>query len=95
MANIVGRTLRGDEWVPQYVTALDESKCIGCGRCFKVCPRDVFELMEREACDDDDDDNDDDVLKVMTLKDPLDCIGCRACDAVCPRDCHTHSPMPA
>ena len=28
---------------------IDLSKCIGCGRCFKVCPRDVFDLVERDA----------------------------------------------
>lgn len=88
MASIVGRTKRGDEWIPEYVVALDQSKCIGCGRCYKVCPRDVFELVEREDADDEDDDE----LKVMTLKDELDCIGCRACAKVCPRDCHTHAP---
>lgn len=89
--SITGRTRRGDEWVPEYVVALDQSKCIGCGRCYKVCPRDVFELIEREASDDDDDDE----IKVMTLKDELDCIGCKACAHVCPRDCHTHTPWPA
>jgi Nif-specific ferredoxin III len=27
------------------VAALDEEKCIGRGRCFKVCPRGVLELV--------------------------------------------------
>ncbi|HEX4937197.1 MAG TPA: 4Fe-4S binding protein, partial [Candidatus Kapabacteria bacterium] len=44
---IVGRTRGGAEWVPEFVTALDAAKCIGCGRCYKVCPRDVFELVDR------------------------------------------------
>ena len=95
-ANILGRTRRGDQWTPEYVIGLDEEKCIGCGRCFKVCPRDVFELVERgeRAGDDDDCDDDDDEIKVMTLKDEMDCIGCGACAKVCPRDCHTHTPLP-
>ena len=72
MADIVGLTLGGTEWVPQFVEALDAKKCIGCGRCFRVCSRNVFELVERESLqfeeaeedlDDDDpfgDDDDDD-----------------------------------
>jgi Nif-specific ferredoxin III len=90
MSNIAGRTRRGDEWIPEYVVALDQSKCIGCGRCYKVCPRDVFELVDREDADDEDDDE----IKVMRLKDELDCIGCKACAHVCPRECHTHISLP-
>jgi Nif-specific ferredoxin III len=90
MSYIAGRTRRGDEWIPEYVVALDQSKCIGCGRCYKVCPRDVFELTDRDDCDDEDDE-----IKVMTIKDELDCIGCKACAHVCPRDCHTHVALPA
>ncbi|WP_236614316.1 4Fe-4S binding protein [Stutzerimonas azotifigens] len=48
-AVITGRTRGGSEWVPQFVTAVDAQKCIGCGRCYKVCPRDVFELVERSG----------------------------------------------
>jgi len=64
MGNITGITRGGVEWTPSFVTDLDQGKCIGCGRCFKVCPRDVFELIEREEgetleADDDDDDDDD------------------------------------
>lgn len=91
MSYIAGRTRRGDEWIPEYVVALDQSKCIGCGRCYKVCPRDVFELVDREDADEDEDDE----IKVMKLKDELDCIGCKACAHVCPRDCHTHVALPA
>ena len=94
---ITGITRGGREWTPAFVTALDQKRCIGCGRCFKVCPRNVFELIEREAADDDDEDDDgfsDDTAMVMSLHDPLDCIGCQACSKVCPKDCHSHSPEP-
>lgn len=95
-APITGVTRGGTEWIPAFVVALDQSSCIGCGRCYKVCPRNVFELVERE--DDDDDDYDDgfsdDTTMVMSLGNPLDCIGCEACSKVCPKDCHTHSPQP-
>lgn len=27
----------------------DETRCTGCGRCFEVCPRNVFEMRGRKA----------------------------------------------
>lgn len=96
--NITGITRGGIEWVPAFVVDLNQENCIGCGRCYKVCPRDVFELIEREMSDDYDDDYDDgfddDTAMVMALKNPMDCIGCEACSKVCPKDCHSHSQMP-
>jgi Nif-specific ferredoxin III len=94
-AVITGRTRGGAEWVPQFVTAVDAQKCIGCGRCHKVCPRDVFELVERSGMVDEDDDlyDEDDEMMVMAIADGLDCIGCKACAAVCPKQCHTHQAL--
>lgn len=95
-AMITGRTRGGAEWVPEFVTALDAQKCIGCGRCYKVCPRDVFTLVERaEMVEDADDFDDDDEMMVMTVQNGLDCIGCKACAAVCPKQCHTHEAAAA
>jgi Nif-specific ferredoxin III len=98
MSEITGLTRGGEAFVPKFVLALDQTNCIGCGRCFKVCSRDVFELVEREDTDvdfDDDDEDDgfsDDTSMVMSLSNPLDCIGCEACSRVCPKDCMTHGP---
>ncbi len=94
-AVITGRTRGGAEWVPQFVTAVDAQKCIGCGRCYKVCPRDVFELVERSGMVGEDDDlyDEDDEMMVMAIADVLDCIGCKACSAVCPKQCHTHQAL--
>jgi len=89
---ITGITRGGSEWTPSFVVALDQSTCIGCGRCYKVCPRDVFNLIEREIDDDDDDGFSDDTAMVMALADPMDCIGCQACARVCPKNCHSHEP---
>lgn len=96
-AMITGRTRGGAEWVPEFVTALDAQKCIGCGRCYKVCPRDVFELVERGEMLEDADDlyDEDDEMMVMVVKDALDCIGCKACAAVCPKQCHSHAALAA
>jgi len=94
-AVITGRTRGGAEWVPQFVTAVDAQKCIGCGRCYKVCPRDVFELVERSGMVGEDDDlyDEDDEMMVMAIADGLDCIGCKACSAVCPKQCPTHQAL--
>src|SRR3989344_392713 len=94
-AVITGRTRGGAEWVPQFVTAVDAQRCIGCGRCYKVCPRDVFELVERSGIVDEDDDlyDEDDEIMIMAIADGLDCIGCKACAAVCPKQCHTHQAL--
>jgi Nif-specific ferredoxin III len=101
MSVITGVTRGGAEWTPAFITALNQSNCIGCGRCFKVCPRDVFELVEREASDDvdfdddyddydDDDGFSDDTSMVMSLMNAMDCIGCQACSRVCPKKCLSH-----
>lgn len=96
---ITGITRGGASWTPQFVTALNEEKCIGCGRCFKVCPRDVLTIVQRalddvDLDDDDDDDDDDSDNSFMTLSNPLDCIGCEACSRVCPKACFTHEALP-
>lgn len=89
MSVITGLTLGGTPWTPQFATEIDQAKCIGCGRCYKVCPRDVLDLVEREL--EDDDDSDDDNMMVMTIKNGKDCIGCGSCGRVCPKSCYTYS----
>lgn len=91
----VALTRGGTAWTPQYVTDLNQATCIGCGRCYKVCPRDVFELVERGEADeveeDDDFYDDEDEMMVMVIANEMDCIGCMACSKVCPKNCHTHA----
>ena len=92
---IVGRTRGGAQWVPEFVTELNAETCIGCGRCYKVCPREVFELTERTDAIEEDDDfyDEDDEMMVMSIKDAMDCIGCKSCAAVCPKKCLTHEAL--
>ncbi|MCG3723239.1 ferredoxin III, nif-specific [Vibrio cincinnatiensis] len=80
-------TRGGEPWAPQFIEAIDEQKCIGCGRCFKVCSRNVFDLIEKEEIGEEDDY--DEMMMVMTLKDQMDCIGCMSCAKVCPKNCQT------
>lgn len=92
-------TRDGRAWTPQYLLAIDDATCIGCGRCFKVCGRGVMTLKgktdEGELVDidpDNDDDDDEIERKVMVIVDAGACIGSGACARVCPSDCQTHGP---
>ena len=92
-------TRDGRGWQPDYLIAIDRETCIGCGRCYKVCGRDVMTLM---GVNEDDDlvalteDSDDEIeKKVMAMADAGACIGCGACARVCPTSCQTHSPNAA
>jgi Nif-specific ferredoxin III len=86
----------GETWTPTFVSSLDDQKCIGCGRCFKVCPRGVLELVgltedgDRISVDVDDDDEEYE-KKVMTIAHQELCIGCTACSKICPKKCYTHA----
>jgi Nif-specific ferredoxin III len=95
----------GATWTPTFVQSIDEVKCIGCGRCFRVCPRGVLELVglndegERIALDPDGDEDEDEdqeyEKKVMTIVHGELCIGCTACSKICPKKCYTHAAAPA
>ncbi len=94
MHDITGITKGGLGWTPQFVEHINEEKCIGCGRCFRACGRDVLNLIgitedgELVAADDDEAER-----KFMTIAHPEKCIGCEACSRVCPKDCYTHASM--
>lgn len=95
---ITGVTRGGKTWVPQYALSIDQTKCIGCGRCFKVCGREVMKLVgvdEEGGLIEVQDEDDEIEKKVMTLANPDNCIGCEACSRVCPKKCYTHGPAPA
>lgn len=89
----------GRSWVPRFVKEINWEKCIGCGRCFKVCGRDVLQLMsvddEGELIAVDADDDDEYEKKIMTVANEHNCVGCEACARICPKKCYTHEAMPA
>ncbi|MET4072421.1 Nif-specific ferredoxin III [Bradyrhizobium sp. S3.2.6] len=89
------RTRDGRDWRPDYLVWIDPNKCIGCGRCYKVCGREVMTLnglSEDGEMIDLDEDDDEVEKKVMVMKDEGACIGCSACARVCPTNCQTHAP---
>lgn len=91
----------GETWTPTFVKHIDEEKCIGCGRCFKVCPRGVLAMVglnedgERVGVSQDDDDDEEYEKKVMTIAHQEMCIGCTACSKICPKKCYTHAAVEA
>jgi len=52
----------------EYVATIDESACVGCGECVKICPFEAFRPHKRKA---------------KARVDPLKCYGCGVCRAVC------------
>lgn len=81
MATLTGTTYGGSEWTPTFVTAVDEEKCIGCGRCFKSCARKVLGPEDHE------DEESESIRMIMTIVNQDDCIGCAGCGVACPKKC--------
>ncbi len=88
----------GSPWTPDYLDAIDPDVCIGCGRCVKVCARDVIELKgvteDGELCDPFDEDEEIE-RKISVIANGGACIGCGACAIVCGTGAQSHAPMPA
>ena len=81
MAVLTGLTRGGKPWTPTFADAIDPEKCIGCGRCFKACSRNVLGPTEIE------DEETDTIHMVMSIPRPENCIGCAGCGVTCPKKC--------
>ncbi|MEW5791732.1 MAG: ferredoxin III, nif-specific [Pseudomonadota bacterium] len=94
MGVITGITRGRQVWTPRFVQEIDQKKCIGCGRCFKVCTRNVLGMIgfdeDGEVVDAQDDEAE---RKVMSIQNGDLCIGCGSCAKVCPKGCYSHAPL--
>ncbi len=96
MTTLTSLTKGGATWEPKFITAIDQDVCLGCGRCFKVCGRNVIGMQgmnESGELIDDEDDEDDIERYVMTIIDAAKCIGCEACARVCSKKCFTNEAL--
>lgn len=76
----------GKPWEPTYITAIDGAKCIGCGRCYKVCAHGVLGPKEL--------DEEDTAKLFMKIEHPGNCIGCQACGRTCTKKAFSFEPVP-
>ncbi|HBG30668.1 MAG TPA: ferredoxin III, nif-specific [Gammaproteobacteria bacterium] len=104
MSGVVTVTLPdGRSWTPKFVADINDATCIGCGRCFRDCGRDVLQMVgvtedgEQIAVGSagDEDDDEEYERKIMTIANQMNCVGCEACAKICPKKCYTHAPMEA
>jgi Nif-specific ferredoxin III len=86
---IIGYTRGGSAWTPRFLESIDVHTCIGCGRCYKACSRDVLALIEKPF-EGEDEYGDDMGNKVMSVAHADNCIGCEACARTCTKKCQTH-----
>ncbi|MGC8715195.1 MAG: ferredoxin III, nif-specific [Leptodesmis sp.] len=95
MPVVTGLTLGGKVWTPKFVQEIEQDRCLGCGRCFKACGRDVLELkaMNEEGEFVENEEDEEIERKVMTIANFDNCIGCQACSRVCPKNCYTHAEL--
>ncbi|MBK8176346.1 MAG: ferredoxin III, nif-specific [Rhodospirillales bacterium] len=89
-------TRDGTPWVPLYIESVDEEKCIGCGRCQKVCAHGVLDMQglteEGETCPV----GDEEMERIVTIVvQKGKCIGCNACSMVCGSKAINHIPASA
>lgn len=85
----------GTTYTPEYIDTVNIENCLGCGRCYKVCAHEVYDLVDRADLDLEDDDYEDEGAMVMVASNPGNCIGCMACGRVCSRKCHLFKPLAA
>ena len=67
--------------------SIDDERCIGCGRCIKICAHGV--LAPKEV------DEEESAKMFVTVANPDDCIGCEACGRTCKKESFTFEAIVA
>lgn len=75
----------GLEWTPQFVASIDLQKCIGCGRCVKVCSQGTLGFGEVDGDEDAD-------RMTANIANKASCIGCMACGKTCVKKAFAFAP---
>ncbi|PKL46689.1 MAG: hypothetical protein CVV42_15475 [Candidatus Riflebacteria bacterium HGW-Riflebacteria-2] len=65
----VNYRLGGGEWVPRFISSLDQKRCNQCCTCVQLCPASVFKRT---------------VKGTVEPINRQDCIGCTVCERHCP-----------
>lgn len=95
MSTLAGVTRGGNSWTPEFIENIDWTKCLGCGRCFKICGHDVLQLTplneDGEVIEDEEEEEED--RRIMMVVNPDNCIGCKACARQCAKKCITNAPL--
>jgi len=87
VAYITGLTRNKTEWTPKFAKSVDESKCIGCGRCMKICAHGVLGFTEV--------DEEESAKMYARVANPGNCIGCEACGRTCSKKAFSFEPVVA
>lgn len=87
-------TRSGAPWEPVYLLSINSDDCLGCGRCYKVCGRNVLSLIPLDEDGNVTEEEEDIERHVMTVANAGDCIGCGACARVCAKNCQSHGKAP-
>jgi Nif-specific ferredoxin III len=87
MAYVTGVTRGKKEWTPRFVTSIDSGRCIGCGRCIKICAHAVLAPAEV--------DEEESAKMFARVENPDDCIGCEACGRTCRKGAFSFEPLAA
>lgn len=96
MTSLTAFTRDGSPWLPIFVDGIDGARCLGCGRCYKVCGQGVLEMrwIDEEGAFVEADDGDAERM-VMTVGQKGRCIGCGACVRVCSKNAQRLVPADA
>ena len=87
MSYVTGRTRGGKEWTPRFMKAIDPERCIGCGRCIKICAHEVLAPAEV--------DEEESAKMFAKVENAADCIGCEACGRTCKKEAFSFEAIAA